>query len=123
MLPTSADADTPLLSRRLPASGDGELKFAAPWEARAFAIVVSLSQAGHFTWSEWVECFSREVALDAGVTSADGKPRSYYEQWLSAAESLLSAKGLMTAEQLHARRFAVAVAGTGNVRRWPAETR
>jgi nitrile hydratase accessory protein len=115
-------ADSPLLSRRLPLSADADLKFAAPWEARAFAIVVSLSQAGHFTWSEWVECFSREVALDAGVEAAGDEPRSYYERWLSAAESLLSAKGLMTAEQLQARRFAVAVAGTGNARRWPAET-
>lgn len=103
-------------------TADGELKFAAPWEAKAFAIVVSLNQAGHFTWSEWVECFSREVALDAGVASADGVPRSYYEQWLSAAESLLSAKGLLTTEQLQARRLAVAVVGTGNARRWPSET-
>lgn len=56
---------------------DADLKFAAPWEARAFAIVVSLSQAGHFTWSEWVEHFSAEVALDAGAEAAGGRPRSY----------------------------------------------
>jgi nitrile hydratase accessory protein len=117
----SGGATPVLLSLRLPVGGDDDLKFAAPWEARAFAIVVSLSQAGHFTWSDWVECFSREVALDAGVEATGGKPRSYYEQWLSAAESLLSAKGLMTAEQLQARRLAVAVAGTGNARRWPSE--
>ena len=41
----SVDADPP----RLPAGSDDDLKFAAPWEAKAFAIVVSLSQAGHFT--------------------------------------------------------------------------
>jgi nitrile hydratase accessory protein len=117
----SVDLNTPLLSHRLPVGGDGERTFAEPWEAKAFAIVVSLSQAGHFTWSEWVECFSREVALDSGVESADGMPRSYYESWLSAAESLLSAKGLTTTEQLQARRFAVAVAGTDNARRWPTE--
>lgn len=114
-----AEAGSPLLARPLP-MGDSELKFAAPWEARAFAIVVSLSEAGHFTWSEWVECFSREVALDAAVEAVNGQPRSYYEQWLSAAESLLAAKGLTTAEQLQARRLAVAVGGTGNARRWPA---
>lgn len=117
----SVDAKPPRLPLRSPADGDDDLKFAAPWEAKAFAIVVSLSQAGHFTWSEWVECFSREVALDAGIESVNGTTRSYYEQWLSAAESLLSAKGLMTAEQLQARRLAVAVAGTGNARRWPTE--
>lgn len=118
----SVETDTALLSRRLPVGGDADLKFAAPWEARAFAIVVSLSQAGHFSWSEWVEFFSAEVARDAGFEAAGGKPRSYYEQWLSAAESLLSAKGLTTTEQLQARRFAVAVAGTGNTPRWRAET-
>jgi nitrile hydratase accessory protein len=117
----SVDANPPRLLPRLPAGNDDDLKFAAPWEAKAFAIVVSLSQAGHFTWAEWVECFSREVALDAGIESANGRARSYYEQWLSAAESLLSAKGLMTAEQLQARRLAVAVAGPDNARRWPSE--
>lgn len=118
----SVDAKPPRLPLRLPADGDDDLKFAAPWEAKAFAIVVSLSQAGHFTWSEWVECFSREVALNAGIESAEGKSRSYYEQWLSAAESLLSTKGLMTADQMQARRLAVAVAGTSNARRWPSES-
>lgn len=122
MAAMSSETPSPLLARPLPLRGESELKFAAPWEARAFAIVVSLSEAGHFTWSEWVECFSREVALDAAVDAAHGQPRTYYEQWLSAAESLLAAKGLMTAEQLQAKRFAVAVAGAGNVRRWPAAT-
>jgi nitrile hydratase accessory protein len=64
----------------LPLAGsDNEVKFAEPWEAKAFAIVVSLNQAGHFTWSEWVECFSREVALDAGIEALNGNTRSYYE--------------------------------------------
>ncbi len=117
----NADANPPRLLPLPLAGSDDELKFAEPWEAKAFAIVVSLNQAGHFTWSEWVECFSREVALDAAREATHGQARSYYEQWLHAAESLLSAKGLMTAEQLQARRLAVAVAGTGNARRFPSE--
>lgn len=110
-------------SRPLPLGVDSGLTFAAPWEAKAFAIVVSLSQAGHFTWAEWVACFSHEVALAGDVEpgAEPGLPGSYYEQWLNAAETLLASKGLLTSEQLQARRFAIAVAGTGNTRPWPTD--
>ena len=53
---------SPLLSRALPKFDDADLIFAEPWEARAFAIIVNLARAGHFTWGEWVDCFSQEVA-------------------------------------------------------------
>ena len=32
----------------------GPPSFAEPWHAQAFAAVVTLSQAGRFTWTEWV---------------------------------------------------------------------
>ena len=82
----------------------GERRFAEPWEARAFAIVVEMSQAGHFSWPEWVECFAQEVASNAVVEAAGGRAKSYYEQWLDAAETLLAAKGLASREQLAAKR-------------------
>ncbi len=63
---------SPLLSKALPAEDGGDVKFAEPWEARAFAIIVKLADAGHFTWSEWVECFSKEVAA-ASAQEAEGK--------------------------------------------------
>jgi nitrile hydratase accessory protein len=110
---------SPLLARALPASVDGERVFAEPWEARAFAIVVELLRAGHFSWSEWVECFSVQVAA-ANAAEAHGQPaNSYYQQWLDAAESLLAAKGLASREQLAAKRLAIGAAnavGTAHAR-------
>jgi len=80
--------------------------FETPWEARAFAMVVQLSEAGHFTWPEWVSFLSKSIADAALVEAADGRPRSYAEQWIAAAEALLIAKGITSSEQLHARRLA-----------------
>ena len=80
--------------------------FQAPWEARAFAMVVKLSEAGLFTWSEWVGFLSRSIAESGAKEATDGRRRSYGEQWIAAAESLLIAKGVTSAEQLQARRLA-----------------
>ena len=102
---------SPLLARALPAEAVGDRIFAEPWEARAFAIIVQLAQAGHFCWHEWVDCFSNEVAAAAAVEAAGGLAKTYYAQWLDAAEHLLAAKGLAPREQLAARRFAVGAVG------------
>ena len=55
---------------------DADVTFAEPWEAKAFAIVVKLAEAGHFTWREWVECFceggrSRDCGRGRGRRSED----------------------------------------------------
>jgi nitrile hydratase accessory protein len=106
---------SPLLARALPVAVDADVTFAEPWEAKAFAIIVKLAQAGHFTWSEWVECFSKEVAAATAVEAAGGTPRTYYEQWLNAAETLLVDKGVTSREQLLARRIAIGAVGTMHV--------
>jgi nitrile hydratase accessory protein len=117
------NAQTPppaaLLSRSLPL--DRDLKFAEPWEAKAFAIVVSLAEAGHIRWPEWVECFSKEVAAATAEEACGGQPRSYYAQWLNAAETLLAEKGLALPDQLAARRLSIAVAGPMKARNWRIE--
>lgn len=94
---------------------DGDMKFAAPWEAKAFAIIVKLAEGGHFSWSEWVECFSKEVAAATAVEASGGNPKTYYEQWLSAAETLLVDKGMTSREQLLAKRFAIGSVGPAHV--------
>jgi len=71
-----------------PKGGDGPI-FTAPWQARAFAIVVALAEAGRF---EWVEFQSRLIAQ---IGQGDGDPAHYYEHWLAAAEDLLAAKGII----------------------------
>lgn len=92
-----------------PAAAPREAAFQSPWEAKAFALVVSLSEAGYFTWSEWVACFSRHVAR-AGQAQARGEvAKTYYEQWVDAAEELLVARQLTSREQLLARRLGALV--------------
>ena len=36
--------------------------FNEPWEARAFAITLTLQQRGLFTWPEWSAALAREIA-------------------------------------------------------------
>ena len=107
-------ASSVLLSKALPVCVDGEMTFAEPWEAKAFAIIVKLAQAGHFTWAEWVECFSKEVAAATAVEAGGGSPKNYYEQWLNAAERLLIDKGMTSQEQLLAKRFAIGSVGSAH---------
>lgn len=71
--------------------------FDAPWQARIFAAVVSLAEAGCFGWEE----FQRRLIAEVG--RGDGDPHRYYEHWLAAAETLLAEKGLLTADRLAGR--------------------
>lgn len=73
------------------------LAFEAPWQARAFATVVALAEAGRFRWEEFQHRLSAELA------AGDGDPGHYYEHWLAAAEQLLAAKGLVAPGALQAR--------------------
>lgn len=109
---SAVSAVSPLLSTALPIGVDEALKFREPWEAKAFAIIVKLAEAGRFSWPEWVDCFSQEVAAATAVQEAGGTPKPYYEQWLNAAETLLIGKGVTSREQLAARRFAIGSVGS-----------
>lgn len=74
----------------LPHDEEGPV-FAEPWQAKAFAMTLSLHQAGLFTWSEWCEALSDEIR----VAQARGDPDlgdTYYHHWLAALEELVAAK-------------------------------
>ena len=86
----------------IPRDGDGVV-FAAPWEAKAFALVVHLYQQGRFTWQEWVDVFSGEIAADRERSPAT----PYYELWLAAAEKLVANKELVTASSMSVAREAL----------------
>ncbi len=62
--------------------------FAEPWEAQAFALVVSLRDSGLFTWSEWTQTLG--AILKSHGDKADGA--RYYHHWLEALEAILSTK-------------------------------
>lgn len=75
--------------------------FHAPWQAQAFAMALALHEKGVFTWPEWAAALSRAIATAQAAGDRDDG-RTYYHHWLAALESLVVAKGLGTADQLHA---------------------
>lgn len=80
--------------------------FNAPWEASAFAMAVKLSQIGHFTWSEWVDTFSKQIkAFEAGGVyhPEDDDGHHYYEIWLATLEKLIFEKGIFDRDALDKR--------------------
>lgn len=76
----------------IPRDEDGPV-FREPWEARAFAMAVSLHARGVFTWTEWAAALAREI-------KADDDASGYYALWLSALEGLVREKGVATAAAL-----------------------
>lgn len=87
-----------------PNDDDGPV-FRAPWEAQAFAMTISLHERGLFTWSEWAQALSQQIAL----AQAQGDPDlgdTYYQHWLAALESLVATKQLSNQAELKRYRQA-----------------
>ena len=77
----------------------GEPVFREPWEAQAFALVVSLHRQGLFTWPEWAAALSAQIkAAQAGGDADHGD--TYYRHWLAALERIVASKGASSAEEL-----------------------
>ena len=76
--------------------------FSAPWEARAFAIALGLSQTGLFTWDEFREHLIAEVGSTDRIRERDGTNRQgeYYEHFLRALEAVVTDKGIATRSAL-----------------------
>ena len=88
----------------LPRDDDGPV-FAEPWQAQAFALAVTLSDQGHFTWKEWTNALADELRAAA----ARGEPDDgscYYRHWVATLERLVAAKGLTDPPALHTRKEA-----------------
>jgi len=77
---------------------DPEHVFSAPWEARAFAMALKLSESGLFTWDEFRDRLIAEVGASDRIRARDGTSdhREYYEHFLRALEHLLAEKGIAT---------------------------
>jgi nitrile hydratase accessory protein len=85
--------ETLLKTPGIPKEDDGPV-FAAPHEAKIFAIVVQLSERGLFDWKEWADTFSAEIA-EAEKTSYEPN-RDYYPCWMRALEKLLTERDLLS---------------------------
>ena len=62
--------------------------FVEPWQAYAFALAVSLSRQGHFTWSEWTRLFGEERKASANRGDADNGT-TYFHCWLTTLERIV----------------------------------
>jgi len=82
----------------LPRNEDGPV-FGEPWQAAAFALAVSLSRQGHFSWPEWAGALARELRANAGRGEPDDGSH-YYHCWLATLERLIVAKGLSESGEL-----------------------
>jgi len=85
---------------RLPRDAEGPV-FAEPWQAQAFALTLTLYEAGAFTWPEWAAALSDALAADPGD---DGS--RYYDHWVAALEGLVAGRNLAAADELSARKEA-----------------
>ncbi len=79
--------------------------FRAPWEAQAFGLTLSLFERGAFTWREWTDALTTQIAAARRRGEIDDGNR-YYEYWLGALESIAAAKGLVSVAELAARKDA-----------------
>ena len=84
--------------------------FASPWQAQIFSLVVGLHESGCFSWNEWAEALSREIAEDSnsgadGVkTDEENAPSdSYYRLWVSALEQILADKTILDLDEVRER--------------------
>jgi len=85
---------------RLPRDAEGPV-FAEPWQAQAFALTLKLHEGRAFSWVEWAEALSEELA---GDLTDDGS--RYYEHWVAALERLTTGRNLATRGELAARKDA-----------------
>ena len=87
---------------RSAAADTGDPVFDAPWEARAFAIAVRLSESGVCTWDEFRQHLIAEIGkgdkvrAHGWVEDGDG----YYTYFLRALENLLREKNIVDASAL-----------------------
>lgn len=73
---------------------NGELVFEAPWQARALAIAVALTEKLGLPWDVFRQRLMAEIAEDPG--------RPYYESWGAALESMVVDLELATPATLDA---------------------
>jgi nitrile hydratase accessory protein len=102
------DKDAVLAAARalpeLPRDEEGPV-FAAPWQAQAFAMALTLHKSGLFSWSEWAAMLGEEIRR----AQAEGDPDlgdSYYRHWLATLERMVAEKGVTTTDMLHRTRDA-----------------
>jgi nitrile hydratase accessory protein len=78
----------------------GEVVFAEPWQARAFALVLALAERGHLNWEDFRRGLIEHIAKAERAAGAEG---DYYGSWLKALEAQLGASSLATTPEIEQR--------------------
>jgi nitrile hydratase accessory protein len=81
---------------RLAALESRDVVFHAPWEARAFAIALSLCQRGNYDWED----FRRLLIAEISDADHAHSPDDYYRQFVRALEKLLTAKTIVRIDEV-----------------------
>ena len=97
------DAPLPELGRGEDVRRDDEPAFEEPWQARAFAMAVQLTERGEgdLPWEAFQGRLVAEIEADGDEVEATEDV--YYEQWLRALERLLVDEGFVSDDELAAR--------------------
>ncbi len=82
----------------IPRDSEGPV-FREPWEAQAFALAVSLSERGLFSWKQWAATLGEEIKKAQAAGDPD-TGETYYHHWLAALERIVAEKGLTDAGTL-----------------------
>jgi nitrile hydratase accessory protein len=104
-----------------PRNAEGPV-FREPWEAQAFALVLSLHERGVFSWNEWATVLGDEIKKAQAAGDPD-TGETYYHHWLNALERIVAAKGLADPHILARTRDAWANACARTLHGAPIELR
>jgi len=77
-----------------PAMDEESPRFNEPWQAQVFALAVSLSEAGLFSWQEWTDELSFTI-LKAQELGDPDLGSTYYQHWLKTLERMLTSKEVL----------------------------
>lgn len=77
--------------------------FTQPWEAQVFALAVTLSSQGLYSWREWTDTLGDELAQTAGDAELL-KGTRHYLHWITALERIVVARGIVDEQALAFRK-------------------
>jgi nitrile hydratase accessory protein len=81
---------------------NGEPVFEAPWQSRAFGMVVDLHKSGRFPWDDFKQRLIAEIRAGRPA-DVPGDASEYYYQWVEAFTRLVVETGLLQESEIAAR--------------------
>ncbi len=85
-----------------PPRANGSLCFGADWERTAFGIALALAREGWFEWEDFQGALIAQIAAWENADPETRGPWDYYERWLCALETTVSAAGIADTDALAA---------------------